>query len=115
MNLNLNEINIEAKAAAKEAALNYFNNKMDGQCRGACGFAWVNIYEYDGKQIKGSTKIGRALKEAGVEQDYNRVFTIWNPSGLGVQSVEVLEAGAKAAAEVFKKYGFKAYGCSRLD
>jgi hypothetical protein len=32
-----------------------------------------------------------------------------------VQNVDTLEAGAQAAADVFKRYGFTAYAGSRLD
>lgn len=111
----LQDIIVEAKQAAKVAANDYFANELGGKDQYACGFAWVAIYKYDGKQIKGNTKIGRMLKECGVTQNYERVFHIWNPSGMHVQNVDTLYAGAKASAEVFKKYGFDAYGSSRLD
>ena len=42
-------------------------------------------------------------------------FQIWNPANLGTQSVGILEIGAQAAANVFRKYGFEAYAGSRLD
>ena len=77
---------------------------------GACGFAWVNILG-----IKGNTRIGRMLKQAGVEQSWDKSFQIWNPSKYPTQNVDTLEAGARAAAEVFKRYGFEAYAGSRLD
>ena len=105
----------EAKEAAYEAADNYFKTKLGGRDQYACGFAWVNIYEYMGTKIKGNTKIGRAMKQAGIRQDYTKAFQIWNPSGYGCQNVDTLEAGARAAADVFKKYGFTAYAGSRLD
>lgn len=111
----IREIVAEAKAAAYEAADEYFKTTMGGQDRGACGFAWVNIYRYNDKQIDGRTKIGRAMKKAGIEQDWNRVYMIWNPAGYRVQNIDTLEAGARAAAEVFNKYGFTAYASSRLD
>jgi hypothetical protein len=100
----------EAKGAAYEAAMEFFYDKLGGRDQFACGFAWVNIYG-----IKGNTKLGKTLKEAGVRQDYTKAFQIWNPSGMGVQNVDTLEAGARAAAEVFKRYGFEAYAGSRLD
>ena len=107
---NLREIVALAKDAAYRAADVYENDVMKGGW-GACGFAWVNIYK-----IKGNTKIGRKLKAAGVEQSWDRSFQIWNPSGYPVQNIDTLEAGARAAAEVFKRYGFdKAYAGSRLD
>jgi len=55
------------------------------------------------------------LKAAGVRQSYDRSFEIWNPSGLGVQSISVLEAGADAAAKTLQEYGFDAYSWSRMD
>jgi len=97
------EAMIEARQAAEAALAKYGD-------RDACGFAWVNIYG-----VKGNTKLGKMLKAAGVRQDYTKAFQLWNPSKLGVQSVGILEAGAEAAAEVFKKYGFTAYSGSRLD
>lgn len=97
------EAMIEARQAAEAALAKYGD-------RDACGFAWVNIYG-----VKGNTKLGKMLKAAGVRQDYTKAFQLWNPSKLGVQSVGILEAGAEAAAGVFKKYGFTAYSGSRLD
>ena len=105
----------EAQEAAYEAADNLHRTRYNGVDQGACGFAWVNIYEHNGVKLKGNTKMGRAMKDAGVRQDYTKAFSIWNPSGYPVQNVDVLEAGARAAADVFKKYGFTAYAGSRLD
>ena len=48
-------------------------------------------------------------------KSYDGAWQIWNPSGLHCQNVDAKEAGAYAAAEVFKKYGFTAYAGSRLD
>ena len=100
----------EAQQAAYEAAMKFFYDKLNGRDQYACGFAWVNIHG-----VKGNTKLGKMLKQAGVRQDYTRAFQIWNPSGMGVQNVDTLEAGARAAADVFTKYGFEAYAGSRLD
>ena len=109
---DLEDIILEARQAAHDATLDYINEHGEGY---PCGFAWVNIYEFDGKKIKGNTRIGRALNAAGIDQDYTRTFQIWNPSGVSTQSVDAKEAGARAAAEVFNKYGFTAYPGSRLD
>ena len=106
---NLKEIVALAKDAAYRAADAYENDIMQGGW-GACGFAWMNIYG-----IKGNTRIGRKLKQAGVEQSWDKSFQLWNPSGYPTQNVDTLEAGARAAAEVFKRYGFEAYAGSRLD
>jgi len=106
----VNAIVKEAQQAAYEAAMKFFYDRLGGKDQFACGFAWVNIYK-----VKGNTRLGKMLKTAGVRQDYTKAFQIWNPSGLPVQNVDTLEAGAEAAAKVFEKYGFEAYAGSRLD
>jgi len=106
---DIQNILTEVREAAYRAAATYENDVMQGGW-GACGFAWINILD-----IKGNTRIGRALKAAGVRQDYTRAFQIWNPSGFPTQNVDTLEAGARAGAEVLKQYGFEAYAGSRLD
>ena len=106
----INSIVAEAKAEAHRVATEYFQDKLKGVDQYACGFAWVNIYG-----VKGSTKIGKMLTAAGVKKDYQNAFQIWNPANMYVQNVDTLEAGAQAAAAVFKRYGFEAYAGSRLD
>ena len=106
----IKDIVAEACSEAQTAADLYFQTKLNGQDAYACGFAWVNILG-----IKGNTKMGKRLKEAGVRQDYTKAFQIWNPSGHNAQNVDTKEAGAEAAAKVFQKYGFQAYAGSRLD
>ena len=106
----INQIVIEAKQAAHEAAKKYFNEQLGGVDRFACGFAWVNIYG-----VKGNTKLGKMLKAAGITQDYTKAFQLWNPSNFHCQNVDTLEAGAHAAQSVFRQYGFDAYAGSRLD
>lgn len=103
----VNEIVQEARDEAYRAARSALALYGD---RDACGFAWTNIYG-----VKGNTKIGKMLKAAGVRQDYTKAFQLWNPAGVGVQSMGILEAGAEAAATVFRKYGFTAYAGSRMD
>lgn len=100
----------EAKQAAFEAADKFFKEKLGGVDQYACGFAWVDIYG-----VKGSTKIGKALMREDVRKSYTGALQMWNPSKYGCQNIDTLEAGAEAAAEVFKKYGFRAYAGSRLD
>lgn len=109
------DIIAEATQAATDAATLYFHSKLNGQDQFACGFAWVNIWELDGQKIKGNTKVGKILKEAGIRQDYTKAFQLWNPSGLPVQNVDCKEVGAEACAKVLEKYGFTAYAGSRLD
>jgi hypothetical protein len=114
MNYTQDEINaivFEAKAAADRAARQFFNDKLGGRDQYACGFAWTNIYD-----VKGNTKLGKMLQAAGVRKNtYEKAFQIWNPSGMNCQNVDTLYEGARAAADVFCKYGFKAYAGSRLD
>jgi hypothetical protein len=111
----LKAIITEAQEAAYAAADAFENKYFPDGGWGACGFAWTSIYEHDGKRLKGNTKMGRALKAAGIDQSWDRVFQIWNPSKYPTQNIDTLEAGARAAADVFKRYGFTAYAGSRLD
>lgn len=106
----VNAIVAEAKEAAFQAADKFFKERLGGRDQFACGFAWTNIYK-----VKGNTKLGKMLKQAGVRQDYTKAFQLWNPAGYGCQNIDTLEAGAEAAAKVFQKYGFEAYAGSRLD
>ena len=101
----------EAREAAYQAGMKFFQERLKGQDQYACGFAWVEIYG-----VRGNSKLGKALQNNDVRKDsYRKCHTLWNPSCLMVQNVDTLEAGAEAAARVFEKHGFKAYACSRLD
>ena len=97
----------EAKTAARDAATAYIEQYGE---HAYCGFAWVNIWD-----IKGNTKLGKRVKAAGLDKDYTGAYNIWNPSGLGTQCMSTKEAGASAAAQVFKDYGFKCSAGSRAD
>ena len=108
--IQVNTIVNEAKQAAREAAEKYFREKLGGVDQYSCGFAWVDIFG-----IKGNTKLGRVMKDAGLRKSYTGSFQIWNPAEMGVQNIDTLEAGAEAAARVFERYGFQAYAGSRLD
>jgi hypothetical protein len=100
----------EAEEAAHIAAAYYFQEVLGGVDQYACGFAWVDILE-----VRSNSKVGRALAKLGIRKSYTRSLQMWNPSKFGCQNVDTLEAGARAAAEVFKRYGFTAYAGSRLD
>jgi hypothetical protein len=112
----LKTIIAEAKTAAAQAAQDYvadWTAKTGGNQYGEpmyCGFAWTSIYK-----VKGNTQLGRALVAAGVRQSYDRSFQLYNPAGWHGQSMDVKEAGARAAALVLRKYGFEAYMGSRAD
>ena len=106
----INNIVAQAQTEARLAATKFFYERLGGVDQMACGFAWVTVYE------KGSTKLGRALIEAGFRKSYTGGLQLWNPSGLGVQNVDTLEAGAEAAAKFLEQMlGVKAYAGSRLD
>ncbi len=101
----------QARTEANIAARHYFQDKLGGQDQYACGFAWVEVHG-----VKGNTKLGRALIEAGFSKSYRGGLQLWNPSGLGVQNVDTLEEGARAAAEFLRQQlGVEAYAGSRLD
>lgn len=100
----------EAQQAAYDAANEFFTQRLGGRDQYACGFAWVNIYD-----VRGNTKLGRALAALGITKGYSGGLQMWNPSRFPCQNVDTLEAGAAAAADVFRRYGFTAYAGSRLD
>ena len=99
----------EAAMAARTAAKELYSKHGD---RGACGFAWVNIYG-----VRSNSKLGKWLAAAGFRKDYTGALSLWNPSKAAVQSIDILEAGAYAYAEVIKeKLGLdKVYAGSRMD
>jgi hypothetical protein len=102
---------LEQAAEVAEAKL-----REIGGDRYACGFAWVTIYP----EHKGNTRAGKAerkvLEDIGFRKDWTgKAYEFWNPSKWPGQNVDVKEAGARAAADVLRKYGFKAYAGSRLD
>ena len=112
---NLNDYTVEDLKLIKSAALQHAQDAGNAHLEqygehAYCGFAWVNIHG-----VKGNTKLGRAMKAAGYEQDWQRAWSIWNPSGLGTQCMSTKEAGADACARVFKAAGFTAYAGSRAD
>jgi hypothetical protein len=95
----------EARIAAADAYQQNGNSDWD-----ACGFAWVSLYG-----IKGNTKLGKALRSAGVEQSYDRSYQIWGGKFYSGQSITIKEQACRAAAAVFRRYGFDASVGSRLD
>jgi len=113
--VNLNDYTVADLEQIRAAALQHARDAAEAHIeqygeQWYCGFAWINIYG-----IKGSTKLGRRMKQAGYEKDYTGAYSIWNPSGLGTQCMSTKEAGAQAAAKVFSAAGFKCYAGSRAD
>jgi len=106
----------EASAMAEQTTDSYVQEKLGGQDAYPCGFAWVNIYEYEGKKIRANSKMGKALAEMGVRKsDYDKCFRVWNPSGTMLQNMDAKYAGAVAFANHLKKFGFTAYAGERMD
>ena len=98
---------LEAVAEAAKATNDFLAKHGD---RDACGFAWVSVSE------KGSTKMGRALLNAGFSKAYGGGLQMWNPSGNHTQAITAKEVGAKAAARVLTaRLGVTAYVGSRMD
>jgi hypothetical protein len=112
---DIEAIRIEMITEAANAA-NALYAKYGTDNIGACGFAWVTVFP----EHKGNTREGkserRILKEMGFSKDWTgKAYQFWDPARYGGQNIDIKEAGAVAAAEVLKKYGFKAYAGSRLD
>ena len=112
MNYTVDELkNIVAEAVAAGRAAGEQAYAANGNSDwDACGFAWVSLWG-----IKGNTKLGKALKQAGIEQSYDRSFQIWGGKFYSGQSISIKEAACRAARDVFKRYGFDASVGSRLD
>lgn len=117
MNYSVDDLRVifsRAQARAQSASEQVYHQLGSTDHVGACGFAWVDITHFEGKPIKGNTKIGRALKAAGIDQNWNRTFSQWCNWYAG-QSVDIKEAGAREFARVLEGYGFEARAGSRLD
>ena len=99
----------EAAQQARSAAKAFHAKHGD---RDACGFAWVNVFG-----VRSNSKLGKWLQAAGFRKDYTGALSLWNPSKAAVHSLDILEAGAYAYAEVLKaKLGLdKVYAGSRMD
>ena len=96
---------VEAKKAS-----NAKYNEIGGD-RYACGFAWVDVYV-----DRTNSKVAKELIAAGFRKDYKpKCLSFWNPGQLGVQNIDIKEAGAEAAANFLRRLGLNAYAGSRLD
>jgi hypothetical protein len=85
-------------------------HKIGGD-RYACGFAWTEVYVE-----RTNSKEAKELLKAGFKKSYkSKCLDYWNPGQLGVQNIDIKEAGAEAFAKYLTALGFKAYAGSRLD
>lgn len=105
VNVHNEAVNIAKSAAQTEL------NKMGGD-RGACGFAWVNIWN-----VRKNSKLGKVLETLGYSKNYEGAMNLWNPSGLGCQNIDAKESGANAYVHHMKKTfpQLTIYSGSRLD
>ena len=85
-------------------------HKIGGD-RYACGLAWVEVYV-----DRTNSRQARELIAAGFKKDYKpKCLSMWNPGGLGVQNIDIKEAGADALAAYLQGLGLRAYAGSRMD
>lgn len=100
----------EAEAAAIAAAKAHDAQLPPEAQRGLdCGFAWVEVRPARGAFITWCRKNGKGSKH------WRSGWQFWNPSHHGTQSIGTKVAGARAFAEVLRKYGIDASVDSRLD
>ena len=98
----------EAEVAANLAQANFLQTHGE---MAYCGFAWVDVFVE-----RTNSKEAKLLKEIGFKNSWRRkVLNLWKPGNYNGQSMDVLEAGARAYADVLSKYGFRAYMGSRAD
>jgi hypothetical protein len=99
----------EAIVAAQTAGAKSYAEVGERDC---CGFAWVEVFVE-----RTNSKEAKELIAAGFKKDYKpKCLSMWNPSGLGTQSMTPKEVGAWAMAEVLREQlGLKAYAGSRMD
>lgn len=106
--MNIQAIHQEAYNAAVQAENDFLTKHGE---MAYCGFAWVNVYV-----TRSNSKEAKLLKEIGFKRDYvPKRLCFWKPGNYNGQSMDVLEAGARAYAEVLSKHGFRAYMGSRAD
>ncbi len=96
---------------AEQASKRFYIDQMEGQDRGACGFAWVDVYV-----DRTNSKQAKELIKAGFRKDYKpKCLSAWNPGQLPVQNIDCKEEGAEAMASYLKTLGLRAYSGSRMD
>ena len=106
--MDIQAIKNEAELAANLAQADFLHKHGE---MAYCGFAWVDVYV-----SRTNSKEAKLLKEIGFKRDYKpKCLNLWKPGNYNGQSMDVLEAGARAYAEVLSKYGFRAYMGSRAD
>lgn len=106
--MDIQAIKNEAEVAANLAQADFLHKHGE---IAYCGFAWVNVFV-----DRTNSKEAKELMSIGFKKDYRpRCLNLWSPGNYHGQSMDVLEAGARAYAEVLSKHGFRAYMGSRAD
>lgn len=106
--MNIQKIHQEALNAAINAEEAHLQEHGE---QAYCGFAWVNVFV-----TRINSKEANLLKQVGFQRDYRpKCLNLWAPGNYRGQSMDVLEAGARAYAQVLQKYGYRAYAGSRAD
>ena len=106
--MNIQAIKLEAEQAANQAQATFLSQHGE---MAYCGFAWVDVFV-----PRTNSKEAKLLKEIGFKRDYKpKCLNLWSPGNYHGQSMDVLEEGARAYAEVLRKHGFRAYMGSRAD
>ena len=102
---------IVAKAEAAAHAAGSAALARAGRDFGACGFAWSSVYN-----VKGSTKLGKALVAAGFRKAYGGGLQFWMPGRQPCQSIDVHEVAADAFTKVIREeLEVECYSGSRMD
>ena len=106
--VNFVELHELATNTAKEAAQEYMFKHGESAY---CGFAWVEV-----KVERTNSKQAKELLSVGFQKSWlpKRVY-LWNVAGTPTQSMDVLETGARAYAEVLRNAGYDAHMHSRAD
>ena len=101
---------LAGKVLAEQASMAMYD-KMGRKDQFACGFAWVDVYV-----DRTNSAQAKELIKAGFRKDYKpKCLSYWNPGQLGVQNIDIKEAGADAYATYLRALGLNAYSGSRLD
>ncbi len=109
-NVQIKDIIQNADTASAVESTKYLNDHLGGKDAYPCGFAWVEIYG-----VRANSKLGKMLSALGMRKDvYSKCF-IFHSNTPNVQNMDVKYMGARAAAEVLQKHGFRAYATSRID
>ena len=96
----------EARAAGQKAEQDYMAQYGEPMY---CGFAWVDI-------PNGRSPFVNWCKKNGIgSKHWKKGWQIWRPTDNMTQSMDILEAGAYAFAQVLRKHGIDAVSGSRAD